>query len=96
MDGKEGFKIRQSDLINKDMLPNIFSHEENFKLIEQFFRQCYDLCMRLFEYLAEIFQIDQDYFTSKHKWDKEPGAVVKLLHYPPINQTEQNTNVTRA
>ncbi|CAF5009302.1 unnamed protein product [Rotaria sp. Silwood1] len=96
MDGKEGFNIRQPDLINKDMLPNIFSHEENFKLIEQFFRQCYDLCMRLFEYLAEIFQIDRDYFTSKHKWDKEPGAAVKLLHYPPINQIEQNTNVIRA
>ncbi|CAF3074200.1 unnamed protein product [Rotaria sp. Silwood2] len=66
-DGKEAFKIRQSDVINKYMLPSIFSYEENFKIIEQFFRQRYDLCTRLFEYLAETFQIDRDYFTSKHK-----------------------------
>ncbi|CAF3434643.1 unnamed protein product [Rotaria sp. Silwood2] len=67
LDVKEGFAIRQSSLNNKDMLPNIFFHEKNFKLIEQSFRQCYDLCMRLLEYLAEIFQIDRDYFTLRHK-----------------------------
>ncbi|CAF3992212.1 unnamed protein product, partial [Rotaria sordida] len=96
VDGKEAFNISQSNLNRKDKLPNIFSHEENFKLIEQFFRQCYDLCMHLFQYLAETFQIDQDYFTSRHKWDKEPGVSIKLLHYPPINQIEQNANVIRA
>ncbi|CAF4069890.1 unnamed protein product, partial [Rotaria sp. Silwood1] len=96
MDEKEGFRIRQSDLNRKDKLPNIFSHEENFKLLEQFFRQCYNLCMHLLEYLAETFEIDRDYFTSRHKWDKEPGAALKLLHYSPINQIEQNINVIRA
>ncbi|CAF4384419.1 unnamed protein product, partial [Rotaria sordida] len=49
-----------------------------------------------FEYLAEIFQIDRDYFTSRHKWDKAPGVALKLLHYPPINQIEQNINAIRA
>ncbi|CAF1423790.1 unnamed protein product, partial [Rotaria sordida] len=96
IDEKEAFKMRESALNRKDKLPNIFSHEENFKIIEQFFRQCYDLCMHLFQYLAETFQIDKDYFTSRHKWNQKPGVAIKLLHYPPINQIEQNTNVIRA
>lgn len=96
IDEKEAFKLGQSELKKKDQLPEIFSRDENFKLIEEFFRKCYDICINLFEYLAETLQITRDYFTSRHKWDKEPGATLKLLHYPPINKTKQDTNAVRA
>jgi len=96
IDEKEAFKLGQSELKKKNQLPEIFSRDENFKLIEEFFRKCYDICINLFEYLAETLQITRDYFTSRHKWDKEPGATLKLLHYPPINKTKQDTNAVRA
>jgi len=96
IDEKEAFKFRQSDLNTKANLPDIFSRDENFQLILEFFRACYDLCMSLFEHLAETFQINRDYFTSRHQWNKEPGAALKLLHYPPINKTKQDINTIRA
>ncbi|UJR07404.1 hypothetical protein I4U23_011690 [Adineta vaga] len=87
VDEKEAFKIGQPELNNKDQFPELFSRDENFHLIDEFFHSCYNLCLRLFEHLAETFEINRDYFTSIHQWDKEPGATLKLLHYPPINKT---------
>jgi hypothetical protein len=54
IDEKEVFKFGQSDLNKKDNLPGIFFRDENFKLIIEFFRACYDLCICLFEYLKLI------------------------------------------
>ncbi|CAF1493681.1 unnamed protein product [Adineta ricciae] len=88
IDEKEAFKFGQSDLNNIDQFPDFFHHGENFQLIQTFFRSCYDLCLRLFEHLAETFEINRDYFTSKHQWDKPPGATMKFLHYPPTNKTD--------
>ena len=95
-DAKEAFKIRQSNLNNPDELPDIFTRPENFQTIDTFFRACYDLCIRLFEHLANTFEVDQDYFTSKHQWDKPPGATLKLLHYPSTNKTIKDVNTIRA
>ena len=96
IDEKETFKFGQSDLINNEKLPEIFSRVDNFKLLVEFFRVCYDLCMRLLEYLAETLEIDRDYFTSRHKWEKEPGNVMKLLYYPSTTKTREDTNAIRA
>lgn len=95
IDEKESFKMRELELNNKE-LPKLFSQNENFQMLEQFFRKCYDLCMILFEYLAETLQIDRDYFTSKHQWGKKPGASLKFLHYPPTNKTKDDPYTIRA
>lgn len=96
VDQKESFKIQQLSLYRKEELPNIFRNEENFNLFKHFFRQCYNLCMTLFEYLAEVFDIDRNYFTSLHTWDEKPSATVKCLHYPPIDQEKINEKTIRA
>lgn len=96
IDQKEAFKFRRLSLLTKDILPTVFSREDNYKFICEFFRACYDLCQRLLECLAESFEIDRDYFKSRHKWEVEPGDTLKLLHYPPTNTTQHNFKAIRA
>ena len=96
IDQKEAFKFRRLSLLSKDILPPVFSQEENFNFICDFFRACYDICKRLLGFLAESFEIDRDYFTSRHKWEVEPGDTLKLLRYPATNKTEHNAKTIRA
>ena len=96
IDQKEAFKIRQSDLEDQPQLPALFSDKGNFDLIQRFFKKCYDLCMNLFEHLADTFDIDRDYFTSRHSWGRAPGSTLKLLHYPPTCQPRSDDDSIRA
>ncbi|CAF1350362.1 unnamed protein product [Rotaria sordida] len=88
IDEKEAFNIRQS--MQPDELPPLFAELENYQLITTFYRNCYDLCMKLLTYLAQCFNIDSDYFTSKHKWELKSGNTLRLLHYPATeNQSDE-------
>ncbi|CAF0738162.1 unnamed protein product [Didymodactylos carnosus] len=80
MDLKEAFNI--SRLTNEEDLPALFQENGNFRLVNQFQFDCYSLCMKLLKYLAIGFEIDEDYFLSRHKWDEDSSDIIRLLYYP--------------
>ncbi|CAF1318514.1 unnamed protein product [Rotaria sp. Silwood1] len=82
IDEKEAFNIRQS--MQPDELPPIFAEFDNYQFINKFYRNCYDLCMKLLTYVALCFNIDSDYFTSRHNWELKSGNTLRLLHYPAV------------
>lgn len=84
IDEKEAFNIGKR--VQSDNLPAIFARADNFQLITEFQRDCYQLCMRLLEYLARGFEIDVDYFTSRHKWELDSADTLRLLHYPAVRE----------
>ena len=88
-DEKEAFNIGK--LVQADQLPTCFSQTDNYQFIRQFHRACYDLSMQLLTYLAQSFEIDSDYFTSRHKWELPSGDTLRLLHYPAVqNQSDES------
>ncbi|CAF1279118.1 unnamed protein product [Rotaria sordida] len=88
IDEKEAFNIKKS--MQPDKLPPLFSELDNYQFITKFYRDCYDLCMQLLRYVAQCFNIDLDYFTSRHKWELKPDNTLRLLHYPAIeNQSDE-------
>ncbi|CAM4899937.1 unnamed protein product [Rotaria socialis] len=89
IDEKEAFNIYTSD--KSDQLPVLFAQPNNYKLISDFQRACYDLCMELLMYLADSFEIDRDYFTSRHKWGPDSADKLRLLHYPATQKKIANT-----
>ncbi|CAF2986531.1 unnamed protein product [Rotaria socialis] len=92
IDEKEAFNIAQA--VSRDRLPALFAESNNYEFITKFYRDCYDLCMKLLVYIAKGFDIDLDYFTSKHKLEIEPHNIIRLLHYPPV--TERSDESIRA
>jgi len=82
IDEKEAFNIGK--LIQPDQLPSLFAETDNYEFIIKFYRNCYDLCMKLLTYLAQSFDIDADYFTSRHKWELKSADTLRLLHYPAV------------
>jgi isopenicillin N synthase-like dioxygenase len=89
IDEKEAFNIGKS--MQPDQLPPPFSQSDNCQFIQKFHHDCYDLCMQLLTYLAQSFNIDSDYFTSRHKWELKSGDTLRLLHYPAVkNQSNES------
>jgi isopenicillin N synthase-like dioxygenase len=89
VDEKEAFNIGKS--LQPDQLPSLFAQSDNYQFINKFYRDCYDLCMQLLTYLAQSFNINSDYFTSRHKWELKSGNTLRLLHYPAVkNQSEES------
>ncbi|UJR15946.1 hypothetical protein I4U23_002866 [Adineta vaga] len=82
IDEKEAFNI--SKRFQPNQLPTIFAQSDNYQFITKFQHDCYDLCMKLLTYLAQSFEVDTDYFTSRHKWDLESADTLRLLHYPAV------------
>ncbi|CAF3372463.1 unnamed protein product [Rotaria sp. Silwood2] len=88
IDEKEAFNIGKSMKSNE--LPPLFAELDNYQFINKFYRDCYDLCMKLLTYVAQCFNIDSDYFTSRHKWELKSDDIVRLLHYPTVkNQSDE-------
>jgi len=89
IDEKEAFNIGK--LVKPDQLPSCFTQSDNLEFITKFFRDCYDLSMLLLTYLAQSFNIDSDYFTSRHRWELKSGNTLRLLHYPAVkNQSDES------
>lgn len=89
VDEKEAFNLNRS--IQANELPDCFTHLDNFQFIQNFERSCYNLSMQLLTYLAQSFEIDSDYFTSRHKLDLPSADTLRLLHYPAVkNQSDES------
>lgn len=92
IDEKEAFNIGKS--MQPSELPELFAQAENHQLIDEFYRACYQLSMRLLTYLARSFSIESNYFTDRHRWELESGNTLRLLHYPAAQQ--QSAEAIRA
>ena len=89
IDEKEAFNIGKSVQVNQ--LPACFAQSDNYQILTRFHRDCYTLVMQLLTYLAQSFEIDVDYFTSRHQWELPSGDTLRLLHYPVVqNQSEES------
>lgn len=89
IDEKEAFNIRK--MVQADQLPACFVQADNYQLVTRFHRDCYNLAMQLLTYLAQSFDIDADYFTSRHLWEPPSGDTLRLLHYPAVqSQSEES------
>ncbi|CAF1024050.1 unnamed protein product [Adineta steineri] len=82
IDEKEAFNIR--NLVQPNELPSLMAQSDNYEIITKFQNDCYELCMKLLTYLAQSFDIDSDYFTSKHKRELKSAGTLRLLHYPAV------------
>lgn len=89
IDEKEAFNFGRS--IESDQLPAFFSQGDHLDLIRSFFRQSYDLCMKLLTYLARCFSIDENYFTDRHQFDLPSGNTLRLLHYPAVDHESEES-----
>ena len=92
MDVKESFNFKK--VLSPDELPSLFAESDNFQLITSFHRSCYELCMQLLTYLAKSFEIDDDYFTSKHRWETETGEILRIIHYPSVKKQGESVRST--
>lgn len=85
LEEKETFHFTKG--IQSSELPSLFGQQDNYLLISNFHRDCYDLSMQLLTYLAKSLEISHDYFTLRHKWDMETNEILRLAHYPAICKT---------
>ncbi|KAG8904758.1 hypothetical protein FRB99_001235 [Tulasnella sp. 403] len=97
-DIKEAYNMRLFDENNKaqqPLPPLLAAHEDE---IAQFMRSCHGLCMSLLRAFARAIELPDDFFTSRHPYDRPQGSILRLLYYPPTEllEAEDNRNDIRA
>jgi isopenicillin N synthase-like dioxygenase len=62
--------------------------------IEGFKQNCHDLSMKLLQLFAQHFGLPADYFVDAHKPEQGPGSVLRMLHYPKLDERPEK-NIPR-
>lgn len=75
----------KGDILKGDNLHSWWDLEKRQK-VEDFKAKSNDLALELLRVFATSFGLEPDYFSSAHQSDEGPGNVLRMLHYPKLNE----------
>ncbi|KAK9242331.1 hypothetical protein V1506DRAFT_547890 [Lipomyces tetrasporus] len=96
-DPKEAFNFGQfKDDKAMQPLPQAFSNFEQG--IADFQKKCHMTCHKLLDLLAVALQVDpaqggDEWFSSRHDWEKVSGSILRLLYYPAVSNSDGENEI---
>lgn len=60
--------------------------QDKLNRVEAFKESCQELNIKLLQIFASHFHLPKDYFSSAHDLTRGPGSVLRMLHYPKLDE----------